>query len=61
MRVMLEVIAKCFPERMQEWEPKIKEMIPSYGRSLSDNPALAQEVLERTAKTLGLINSYQEA
>lgn len=61
VHVMLEVIAKCFPERMQEWEPKIKEMIPSYGRSLSDNPALAQEVLERTAKTLGLINSYQEA
>lgn len=61
VHVMLEVIAKCFPERMQEWEPKIKEMIPSYGRSLSDNPALAKEVLERTAKTLGLINSYQEA
>ncbi|GAA3313418.1 hypothetical protein GCM10020331_003510 [Ectobacillus funiculus] len=32
--VMLEVITKCFPEHIKEWEPRIKEMIPSYGMSL---------------------------
>ena len=34
VHVMLEVIKKCFPQHMKEWEPKIKEMIPSYGVSL---------------------------
>ncbi len=24
---------KCFPQHMNEWEPKIKEMTPSYGVS----------------------------
>ena len=38
VHVMLEVIKKCFPEHMKEWEPKIKEMIPSYGISLMEQP-----------------------
>lgn len=52
--VMLEVIEKCFPDRLPEWEPKIKEMIPSYGVSLSENPALFEELHASTAQTLGL-------
>ncbi|MDF2854566.1 MAG: mqo [Neobacillus sp.] len=54
VHVMLEVIQKCFPERMKEWEPKIKEMIPSYGLSLMNNPKLLEEVHTSTAETLGL-------
>lgn len=54
VHVMLEVIKKCFPQQLKEWEPKIKEMIPSYGVSLVENPALFQELLESTAQTLGL-------
>ena len=27
--IMLEILEKCFPEHLQEWEPKIKEMIPT--------------------------------
>lgn len=38
----------------KEWEPKIKEMIPSYGLSLLENPELLQEVHTLTATTLGL-------
>ncbi|MEI7024110.1 malate:quinone oxidoreductase [Paenibacillus sp. y28] len=52
--VMLEVIKKCFPQRLQEWEPKIKEMIPSYGVSLVKNTELLQEIHTSTAQTLGL-------
>lgn len=52
--VMLEVIQKCFPQHMKEWEPKIKEMIPSYGMSLMENPELLQEIHNSTAETLGL-------
>jgi malate dehydrogenase (quinone) len=52
--VMLEVIEKCFPQHMKAWEPKIKEMIPSYGVSLLKNPELIREIHTSTARTLGL-------
>ncbi|MFC7371956.1 malate:quinone oxidoreductase [Fictibacillus iocasae] len=54
VHVMLEVFAKCFPQHMSEWEPKLKKMIPSYGVSLSENPELLQEVTMSTSQTLGL-------
>lgn len=52
--VMLEVIERCFPEQLKQWESKIKEMIPSYGVSLEQNPDLFQELHSSTAKVLGL-------
>ncbi|MFF2458404.1 malate:quinone oxidoreductase [Peribacillus simplex] len=54
VHVMLEVINKCFPQRMKEWEPKIKEMIPSYGESLMQNPELLHNIQTSTSETLGL-------
>ncbi|WLD93787.1 malate:quinone oxidoreductase [Alkalihalobacillus sp. AL-G] len=54
VHVMLEVLEKCFPQHMNEWEPKIKEMIPSFGVSLVDNPELFQEIHTSTAQVLGL-------
>ncbi len=54
VHVMLEVIKKCFPQHMKDWELKIKEMIPSYGESLTENPELLEKVHIDTAKTLGL-------
>lgn len=52
--IMLEVIEKCFPQYVNEWEPKIKEMVPSYGMSLTVNPELAQEIETDAVATLGL-------
>ncbi len=54
VHVMLEVLEKCFPEHMNEWELKIKEMIPSYGVSLAENQELFQEIHASTTETLGL-------
>jgi malate dehydrogenase (quinone) len=54
VHVMLQVIKKCFPEHFNEWEPKIKEMIPSYGMSLMKNPDLLREVHSSTEQSLGL-------
>ena len=54
VHVMLEILEKCFPQHIKAWEPKIKEMIPSYGMSLVDNPDLFQEIHTSTAQTLGL-------
>jgi len=52
--VMLEVIERCFPQHLKAWEPKIKEMIPSYGISLSKHPELIRDMHAATARTLGL-------
>ncbi|SEP62494.1 malate dehydrogenase (quinone) [Virgibacillus subterraneus] len=52
--VMLEVIEKCFPQYLKEWEPKIKEMIPSYGVSLVENPELFREIHASIVEALDL-------
>lgn len=57
--VMLEVIEKCFPQHLKAWEPKIKEMIPSYGISLEKNPGLIQEIHSFTAQALKLNSELQ--
>jgi malate dehydrogenase (quinone) len=54
VQVMLEVMTKCFPQQIKEWEPKIKEMIPSYGVSLMENTELLKDIHSTTAQTLGL-------
>lgn len=54
VHVMLEVISTCFPDYVKEWEPKIKEMIPSYGMSLMENPDILNEIQTLTAQSLGL-------
>ncbi|WP_431030499.1 malate dehydrogenase (quinone) [Lysinibacillus sp. LZ02] len=54
VHVMLEVIKRCFPQNMKEWEPKIKEMIPSYGLSLMDHPELLREIHASTGEALEL-------
>lgn len=54
VHVMLDVMNRCFPDKMKDWEPKIKEMIPSYGLSLMEHPELLEEIQATTAKTLGL-------
>lgn len=52
--VMLEVLNKCFPQHIKAWEPKLKEMIPSYGVSLMKKPELIQDIHNSTARTLRL-------
>jgi malate dehydrogenase (quinone) len=52
--VMLEVMKKCFPQHIKAWEPKIKEMIPSYGVSLLNNPEIIRDNQASTAQSLGL-------
>lgn len=54
VHVMLEVLSRCFPEHMNEWEVKIKKMIPSFGMSLMDYPELLQEIRQSSEKALGL-------
>lgn len=52
--IMLDVLAGCFAGRYQSWLPRLKEMVPSLGARLSDEPALYDEVRTWSAKVLQL-------
>ena len=54
---MLDVIHRCFSERVQteEWQARLRELIPSYGQSLVDDEELLTRVRERTLNTLRLM------
>jgi malate dehydrogenase (quinone) len=53
---MLDVLKNCFGSQYKSWEPKLKEMVPSLGVQLTDNPTLFDEVWAYTAKTLQLVD-----
>ncbi|MEO7348432.1 MAG: malate:quinone oxidoreductase [Terrimesophilobacter sp.] len=50
--IMFELIERCFPDRISAWTPKLRAMVPSYGKSLSDAPELAEKTLSSTAHSL---------
>ncbi|MBN2163796.1 MAG: malate dehydrogenase (quinone) [Pontiellaceae bacterium] len=56
--IMLDLLEKCFPQEMKsdEWRGRLTEMIPSYGLSLDDQPALFQEYRAAAHEVLGLIH-----
>jgi malate dehydrogenase (quinone) len=56
--IMIDVLERCFTGKIKDgdWTQKLKEMIPSYGQSLKDNPSLTLELRAKTAKILNLKN-----
>jgi malate dehydrogenase (quinone) len=54
--IALNVVKQLFPEQFKspEWQAKIRHFVPSYGKKLNDDPALAQQVWNETAATLQL-------
>ncbi|MBN9153288.1 MAG: malate:quinone oxidoreductase [Microbacterium sp.] len=52
--IMLGLLASCFPDSIAAWEPKLKELIPTYGEKLNPQPALAAETMAETASALQL-------
>ncbi|GGI43091.1 malate dehydrogenase (quinone) [Mammaliicoccus stepanovicii] len=52
--VALEVFEKNFPQYINKWEPKIKEIIPSYGESLIEDSELLKKIRKETTKDLEL-------
>jgi malate dehydrogenase (quinone) len=51
---MLDLLERCFPDRIPAWRPALREAIPSYGRSLSRDTALLEQVRADTMQTLEL-------
>jgi malate dehydrogenase (quinone) len=56
--IMLQVIERCFRDNLTNkgWANKLKELIPSYGQSLIENPALVQGIRAETAAVLKINN-----
>ncbi len=52
---MLEVLERCFGNRIADWAPKLKEMIPSYGTRLAKDANLFNEQWDRSQKALKLV------
>lgn len=50
--IMFSLLEKCFPDRIDEWAPELRRMVPSYGTQLSTNKAKAKKSLADTAKVL---------
>ncbi|QQP97119.1 malate dehydrogenase (quinone) [Lysobacter enzymogenes] len=53
--IMLDLMAKAFPQQVAAgWGEKLRQIVPSYGRKLNEDPALTNEIRRMTSQTLGL-------
>jgi L-2-hydroxyglutarate oxidase LhgO len=52
--IMLQVVERSFAEKLRTsgWSAKLREIIPSYGQSLIENPALCERVHADAAAVL---------
>ncbi|MBX9669206.1 MAG: malate dehydrogenase (quinone) [Candidatus Obscuribacterales bacterium] len=53
--IMLDVLERCFKKEMNNgWLNRITNIIPSFGKSLADDPQLCRKVRSETAAVLGV-------
>ncbi len=54
--IMLDLVKQCFPIKTasHEWQQKLSQMIPSYGKKMADDAAFLKSVRERTHRILAL-------
>src|SRR5690606_32979415 len=50
--IMIGLLERCFPDRIESWTPAITAMVPSYGTLLSDDVATADAIISSTAEAL---------
>ena len=55
--IMLHLLERCFPRQWREWQPRLAEIVPSYGTDLSENPEMVRAIHERTSQALALTNA----
>jgi malate dehydrogenase (quinone) len=53
--IMLGILNRAFATNVPGWSAKLKEMIPSYGRSLADDAALCTDIRRDTAAALHIV------
>jgi len=52
--IMFGLLKTCFPDRIAEWEPTLRGLVPTYGTSLNGDPDAAHASVARTAEALGI-------
>ncbi|WP_169079422.1 malate:quinone oxidoreductase [Microcella alkalica] len=52
--IMIDLIERCFPDRIAAWTPMLTKMVPSYGGRVSDDPKVADRLLSETAERLAI-------
>ncbi|NWK84002.1 malate dehydrogenase (quinone) [Staphylococcus sp. GSSP0090] len=50
--IMLDLLKRCYKDEFEDWEEKIKEMVPSFGMKLSENEALYTQLNKEITKYL---------
>ena len=54
--VVLDVLKRLFKNELTGWEAKMRDIIPSYGKSIADDPELCRTIRRDTAQVLHLTN-----
>jgi len=52
---MVDVLARAFPDRMPNWEPRLRELAPAAQHFRSMEPEEMQQTSHRARKVLGLV------
>ena len=55
--IMLGVLERAFKSHLAGWTEKIREMIPSYGRSISNDAELCRSIRADTAAALRIVDT----
>ncbi len=50
--IMLDVLEKCFPDKMSSWTPALRHMVPTYGQSGKKAMEAMVNEMSRTARVL---------
>ncbi len=51
---MLEIIERCFGDRMKEWGPRLETLVPTYGKSLVKDEQAFSKYHNRASEVLKL-------
>jgi malate dehydrogenase (quinone) len=57
--IMIEVLERCFPDKIGAWTPALKELVPCYGENLAEDRETFIRLHERAAEILGLADPVE--
>ncbi|MBF4623489.1 malate:quinone oxidoreductase [Clavibacter sp. VKM Ac-2872] len=52
--IMLDVLERCFPDRIDGWKKPLRRMIPNYGTLVASDPKKTPKIIQETAEVLEL-------
>jgi len=50
--IMLDVLERCFPDRIAGWTPVLRRLVPTYGEAVATDEQRAAATLGATAEAL---------